>query len=333
MALLFAPVLMSLEHLYPWAEWTERQLAENEVLRQKSLYLNVPFFAVRALVYFAAWLGLMYLLNRWSQKQDETGDLGDGELARRLGRISAVGLVVYGATITFASIDWVMSLEPLWYSTIFGALFGTGQILSALSFAILVLILLIVGPASRAGLEPPVPLGSRHLPGSLPTLVEVASPRTLQDLGSLLLAFVMLWAYMQFSQYLIIWSGNLPEETPWYLSRLRGAWQMVGLLLILFHFALPFLLLLSRDIKRNARRLANVAVLVLVMRFVDVVWLIAPADGESHSHPGHAPDPALVPVLAIVAALGIGGLWIVWFAHELRKRPLLPRVGEAVHHE
>ncbi len=342
MAVLFLPVLLAVQFLYyPWAGWTEEQLAANEVLHKKSLYLNVPFFAVRALVYFGAWLGLMYLLNRWSQGQDQAagpGDRGDRELSRRLGRISALGLVGYGATITFASIDWVMSLEPLWYSTIFGALLGTGQILTALSFAILTLVLVVAsrGPAASTQGAEARPESSLRDSG-VRALEQLASPRTLQDLGSLLLAFVMLWAYMQFSQYLIIWSGNLPEETPWYLSRLQGAWALVGLLLILFHFALPFLLLLSRDIKRHARRLANVAILVLVMRFVDVVWLIAPAGAESHGNLGHAPDPAWVPVLALVAAVGIGGLWLALFAHELQKRPLLPRAelqpGEAVHHD
>ncbi len=312
MALLFAPVLMNIEHSYPWTHWTAEDLAAHDALARKSLYLNVPFFAVRALVYFTVWLGIAYLLNRWSQRQDETAD---PDLSRRFRRLSALGLGLYGLTITFASIDWVMSLEPLWYSTIYGAMFGTGQVLTALAFAILVLVLLLSLSAPPDGTEPPTGPSLRSS--------GMATPRRFQDLGSLLLAFVMLWAYLQFSQYLIIWSGNLPEEIPWYLRRLDGAWQLIGLLLILFHFALPFLLLLSKDIKRDARRLANVALLVLFMRFVDDVWLIVPAG----THESHSWDQAAAPVLALVAASGIGGLWLALFVHELRKRPLLP-VGD-----
>jgi hypothetical protein len=196
-------------------------------------------------------------------------------------------------TVTFASVDWVMSLDPHWFSTIFGLLTVAGQGLSALALAIAVLSLL-------ATTEP---------------LAAFLTPRHFHDLGKLLLAFVMLWAYLSFSQFLIIWSGNLPEEIPWYIERLRGAWGYVSLLLVIGHFALPFALLLSRDLKRNRALLAKVALFVIVMRFVDIVWLVAPVF-EHHGFPIHW--------MNVVLPLGIAGIWMFLFVRNLRSRALLP---------
>src|SRR6185503_13473963 len=188
-------------------------------------YLNVPFFLVRAAVYFAVWLTFAFFLNRWSAEQDATGN---PLLMRRFQRFSAAGIVVYSLTITFAVIDWGMSLEPHWFSTIYGMLFIVGQSLAALAFIIPVLALV----------------------SEKPPVADYVKLDVFQDLGNLLLAFVMLWAYMTFSQFLIIWAGNLPEEIPWYVRRGSNGWQWVAAFLALFHFAVTFFLLLIRRNKR-----------------------------------------------------------------------------------
>jgi hypothetical protein len=196
-----------------------------------------------------------------------------------------------------------MSLDPHWFSTVYGLMFMVGQVLSAMALVIVMLALF--------GHDVP--------------LVGVARPSVVHDLGKLMLAFIMLWAYLHLSQFLITWSGNLPEEIPWYLRRMQGGWQYVGFALVLFHFALPFLLLLSRDLKRDARLLAGVAALVLAVRFVDLFWMIAPNLQGGHGE--HAELGLRVHWLDIVAPIGIGGLWIAAFARELAGRPLLP-LGE-----
>lgn len=290
--LLFLPLLLGLPQLYAWAR--PEEITSQVVLQHKRPYLNVPFFLVRALVYFAVWLALAYFLNKWSREQDVAPNLpAHRRLARRFQLLSSGGLVAYVLTMTFAAIDWVMSLEPAWFSTMFGLLLIGGQALSALAFVIAMLVLL-------ARFEP---------------LARVLTPNHLHDLGKLMLAFVMLWAYFSFSQFLIIWAGNLPEETPWYVRRLHGGWQYIGLALVLLHFALPFSLLLSRDLKRHGRRLALVALLVIVMRFVDLYWLIAPSLRTTRLG---------VHWLDIAALIGIGGLWLGAFAWQLQRRPLLP---------
>lgn len=288
MAVLFIPIFFGLSHLY---EWTHAEVvAADEVLRQKSRYLNVPFFSLRAALYFAVWIGLAYGLTRWSYEQDRTAD---PRLSARLRALSGPGLVLYGGTITFAAVDWVMSLEPHWYSTIYGIAFILGYALTAFAAAILV-----VAWLSRSG-----------------PLAEIATRETFHDLGNLLLAFVMLWAYVAFSQFLIIWSGNLPEEIPWYLRRTRGVWEAVAVSLIVFHFAIPFLLLLSRAVKRDVRALATIAGLILIMRVVDLYWTVMPAFAE-RGIGVHWSNAA--------AFLGIGGLWVAFWAREVRRHELVP---------
>jgi hypothetical protein len=288
-ALFFVPLLFGLSRLYDWAR--PEDVARDPILRHKTLYLNVPFFVGRGLLYVAAWLLLAFFLNRWSSEQDRAPSPG---VNRRLQLLSSGGLVAYGLTITFWSIDWMMSLEPHWYSTMYGVLLIAGQALSGLAFATAVTILL-----------------SRYEP-----LSRVVSAENLHDLGKLLLAFVMFWAYVSFSQYLIIWAGNLPEEIPWYLRRLQGGWGWFGIALIVLHFALPFLLLLPADANRNPRILAFVAFLVVGMRCVDLFWLVRPAF-----------DPGRFEVhwLDLAAFVGLGGLWITIFLWQLLERPLLPR--------
>src|SRR5712692_5427332 len=246
LTLLFLPIALGMQLLYSWTD--AGLVASDEALRHKHAYLNAPFFLIRAAIYFAVWNLLTYFLNKWSLEQD-TRD--DPRLARRMQVLSAGGLVAYGLTITFASFDWLMSLEPHWYSTIYGVLILGGQGLSALAFLIIMLAWL-----------------SRR-----PPLDAIVVPAHFHDLGNLMLAFVMLWAYFSFSQYLIIWSGNLPEEIAWYLHRLQTGWRFVGITLVLFHFAVPFCLLLSRAVKREADMIVKVAIGMLVVRLVDLFWL------------------------------------------------------------
>jgi hypothetical protein len=287
MVLLFVPLVFGIHSLYEWSH--PDLVARDQVLQEKHVYLNVPFFIVRAVLYFLAWVLFEWFLNRWSAEQDETGN---PVLIRRFQLLSAPGIIIYCLTITFASIDWGMSLEPHWFSTIYGILFIVGQVLAALAFVIAV--------AVRLSKSPP--------------LSRVVKEATFQDLGNLLLTFVMLWAYISFSQYLIIWAGNLPEEIPWYLHRGTNGWQWVAALLALFHFAVPFGLLLGRANKRNKVFLGRIAIAVLVMRWVDVYWLIAPSfisDLRIH-------------VLDVLLFALIGGVWFYVFWTQLTKRPILP---------
>ena len=288
MGLLFVPLLFGMHHVYVWAR--PEAVAADELLQHKSPYLNFPFFATRAAIYFTIWIGIAYFMNKWSAELDRAAE---PSLVRRLQRLSGPGLLLYGLTVSFAFVDWVMSLEPHWFSTVYGVMFMIGQALGALAFAIVVTALLV-----------------KRKP-----LSDVVAPSHFHDLGNLLLAFVMLWAYIAFSQYLIIWSGNLPEEIPWYLQRSSGGWQWVALLLFLFHFCLPFLVLLSRGAKRRVRILMTVAATLTVMRLVELFWLVAPA-----FHPAgfrlHWMD--------LGAPIGIGGIWIALFVWQLGKRALLP---------
>jgi hypothetical protein len=293
--LLFLPLALGLRDVFVWAN--HEALAADEPLRHavesKAMYLNAPFFFGRAAFYFVVWGLLAHYLSGLSLRQDGNWTR---KVARQLRSLSGGGLLLMGFTITFSAVDWGMSLDPRWFSHIWGMMFMVGQALSAMALCIILM-------ASIGG-EPP--------------LSRAAVPQTFHDLGKLMLAFVMLWAYMHLSQFLIIWSGNLPEEIPWYLQRLQGSWQLLALLLLLIHFVLPFLLLLSRDLKRNAGLLAGVAGLIFAMRAVDLYWLVGP---ELH-RPG---SPLHWLDLAALAA--VGGLWLFLFARELQDRPLLP-VGD-----
>ena len=288
MTLMFLPIALGMRFLYIWTN--ADLVAHDEVLQHKQLYLNTPFFLVRAAIYFLVWNAISYFLNAWSLEQDRTAN---PRLARRMQMISGGGLLAYGLTITFASFDWLMSLEPHWFSTIYGVLIMGGQGLSALAFLIIVLVWL-----------------SRR-----PPLDRIVAQSHFHDLGNLMLAFVMLWAYFSFSQYLIIWSGNLPAEIGWYLHRLQTGWRAVGLVLILFHFAAPFIVLLSRTVKRQPELLIKVAAGILLVRLVDLFWLIAP---EFHQ------TGISVSWLDIVLPLTLGSLWLACFIRQLRGRAILP---------
>jgi len=288
MAVLVLPILFRLPLLYSWAD--PDKVKADAMLQNKHTYLNQPFFIGRTVFYFGAWLFLAYCLNKWSRQQDETGEAA---LTDRLQNLSAPGLVIFGLTVTFASVDWVMSLEPHWFSTIYGMIFMVSEALAAMALVTLAVIRISKGTP----------------------LADWLSPRVLNDYGNLLFTFTMLWAYLSFSQFLIIWSGNLREEIPWYLTRAQGGWAGVALLLIVFHFAVPFLLLLSRFVKRRAQILGWVAAGLVVMSIVDIFWLTAPAF-EPAGPEFHVTD--------LLALLGIGGLWVWRFAGQLKGQPLLP---------
>jgi hypothetical protein len=288
MAILFLPLLAGMEWLYPWAR--ADVVAHDTILQAKAKYLNLNFFQTRAVIYFAIWILTGFVLNRISAGIDPAEE---PRRQRKLALISGPCLILWGLTITFASIDWAMSLEPHWYSSMYGVLYMAGFAVSGLALAILVV--------SKLAANSP--------------WNELLTADRLHDLGNLLLAFTVFWSYVSFMQYLIIWSGNLPEDAVWYVHRTAGSWQIVALLLVFLHFIFPFVLLLSRDNKRDPQRLVKVAMLLLVMRLIDLVWLVQPA---------FAPDGIQFHWLQIVSPLAIGGLWLAWFAWRLPARAALP---------
>ncbi len=274
MAILFLPILAGIDHLYSWTHVAEG--AGHGHVAAKSAYLNVPFFIERTVVYFLFWIAMAFLLSFWSRKQDVDGDPA---LTRRLKIASAPGLIVFVLIGTFASVDWMMSLEPEWFSAIYGLMILAAQGLSALAFGIIVL---------------------RVAGGSKPWS-DILTQTHFHHLGNLLLALTVFWAYLAFSQYLIIWSGNLPEENFWYINRLNPGWSIVGLLILVGHFFVPFLLLLSRRSKKSIRPLAAIAGGLLAVRFVDYFWLVKPA---------FSPSVFSFHWMDIVAPIAIGGLWL-----------------------
>jgi hypothetical protein len=237
------------------------------------------------------WFAFAWLLRSWSLRQDRTGE---PLLSRRMRLLSRGGLVAYVLTVTFATVDWGMSLEPEWVSTIYAAIYITGQGLMALALAVIVSTLL----------------------REKTVLPEIVNADRFNDLGSLMLAFIILWAYMSFCQFLIMWSGNLPEEVVWYVHRTAGGWKVVVVFLMLFHFAVPLFLLLSRDLKRRPQMLALLAGWLIVAHLVQFLWLVQPAFYQHGFH---------IHWLDFVAPVAIGGLWIAVFAWQLKGKPLLPR--------
>jgi hypothetical protein len=305
LALLFLPMALGLERLYPWAR--PEELAHDPVLQHKGPYLSAGLYLARTVLYFATWIGSAFLLGGLSVVQDRRDD---HEPSRWLQQLSGPGLALLFLTGTFSAIDWMMSLEPHWSSTIYGAMVIVGEALATLAMMIVVVFLLSAeGPTA-----------------------ESATAEQLHDLGNLMLAFTMLWAYMAFSQFLIIWCGNLPEEIPWYLRRTRGGWEWVALALILFHFFLPFFVLLFRESKRQTRLLLRVALLVLAMHWVDLVWLVVPASSD----PASPRFPWAELPLSLLATLGIGGVCTAVFLGHLKQRPLIPlndpKLNEAIEH-
>jgi hypothetical protein len=286
------PILVSIPTLY---EWARPAAVHDPNIHAKAAYLNVPGFVGRAIFYFLVWTFYAYRLSGLSAQQDTSPDSnhGDDRLIRRMHAISAPGLVVFTFVTTFAFIDWIMSLEPHWFSTIYGAMFLIGQMLESFAFTIALVIIL-----SRRG-----------------PLQELVTKQHLHDLGNMMFAFMVLWAYLSFSQFLIIWAGNLPEEIPWYLRRLHHGWGWVAMALVIFHFAAPFVLLLMRGVKRHADRLLKVCLMMLVIRVVDVYWIVEPA---------FYGQQIKVHWMDCSTLAGVGGLWLAAFFWLLKSRPLVP---------
>jgi hypothetical protein len=288
LAVLFVPVLFGLPSVYGWTH--ADAAAADPTLTLRAVYLNVPFFVARAVGYFIAWNAIALLLARWSSLQDRTAD---PRVLRRLQRLSIVGLLVLPLTASFAAIDWWMSLEPDWVSTVYPGLVCMSDLLLALAFAVVLI----------AGL-------GRRTP-----LTAVLTPSRLNDLGSLLLAFLMLWAYLMYFQYMLIWAGNLPDEIAWYVRRAEGGWEPLAWTLAGVGFLAPFWLLLFRPLKRSPRWLGSIAALLLVMQVVAVYWLVEPA---------FAPDGPVLDMLQPLLWVALGGLWLGAFAWRLGNLPLLP---------
>jgi len=286
--LLFLPILFNLPRLYAWAR--PETVASLGLPPFKREYLSTTFWVVRALIYFGLWLLWAYLLNRWSAQEDATGD---PRLLTRMRALSGPGLVLFGFLISWAAIDWIMSLDTGFFSTIYGMIFIVIPALTAVGLSVIVLALL-----------------QNHEP-----LAGLVEPKRFNDYGNLLLVFTMLWAYLQFDQFLIIWAGNIQDEIPWYVTRARGVWGGVAVALFIFHFALPFLCLLQRAVTRRARMLALVAVALLFMEWVDLYWIIEP-----NFYP-HGPQLSWMDFTLFV---GIGGIWLAYFVGQFKKRSLLP---------
>ena len=281
------PILFVIPTLYVWAT-PEGQHDPN--IQLKAAYLNVPFFIIRALFYFAFWILVALRLARISNEQDRTGDLA---LAERMRAFSAPSLLVFVFVATFAFFDWIMSLEPHWFSTVYGAMFLVGQMLETFAFSIALLVVL-----------------SKRKP-----FVDVLKIQHFHDLGNLMLCFTMLWAYLSLAQFLIMWSGNLPEEIPWYIRRFTGGWGVIGVIIGIFHFCVPFVLLLMRFIKKNPRLLYRVAIYMIFVRFIDLFWIVEPAFRQRQFW---------IHWMDILAPIGMGGIWIWAFLAHLQAKPLLP---------
>lgn len=287
---LFVPIILGIHVLYGQSWANPAVVAQDPILQHKTPYLNTTFWLIRAFVYLGGWSLLSFLLNRWSDREDREGGVRPRE---RMAAISAPGLIFWAFSVTFMSTDWVMSVNPHWFSTMFGLIFIAGQGLSAMGFMIAVMVML-----------------SKHAP-----IAGLVTKRHMRDLGTLALANVMFFAYLSFSQFLITWAGNLPEEIVWYKHRLAGGWWTLGLILVLVHFALPFCLLLSQDLKRNFKAIRAVAILIIVARMVGVYW---------ETVPEFFPGRLQVSWMDFTAPIGLGGLFVALFLTNLMKRPLIP---------
>ena len=287
MAIVFIPILFGLPVLF---EWARPEAAHDLVIQAKTAYLNKPGFIIRQFVYFGIWLTMVYLLNKWSVREDSDRNI---YYAKWLQRISGPGLLLYALTLTLAATDWIMSLDAHWFSTVFAFMMLAGQGLTTLSLMTAIIILLAHAEPMRS----------------------VLTKRHTHDLGKLMLAFVMLWAYLNFSQLVIIWAGNLPEEITWYTRRMNNGWQWVGLALLLFHFVVPFLMLLSQELKKRPKLLTFAALWIIAIRLVDVFWLVEPNFDR---------DQFRVHWMDLAAPIGIGGVWMAMFLWNLRQRPVMP---------
>jgi hypothetical protein len=296
--LMFIPLAIGV-YTHSFYEWTHLPLTDHAI-KARGVYLLPWAWIARSAIYFILFGVMAYKLNKWSVEQDQTTTIEESRLVlEKASRFSGPTLVIYSLVVTFCAVDWVMTLDPHWFSTIWGLLFVAGWALSCFCFVVALLAYL----SDKAPMN--TVIGKRHF----------------HDLGKLMLALVMVWAYFNFSQFLIIWAGNLPEETGWWLTRMKGGWGYIGVILIAFHFAFPFLVLLQQDFKRRAKWLAGIAIFVLFMRIVDMFYLIGPSTRISG---GMEAGAFYISWLDIVAPIAVGGIWLWWFFGELLKRPIVP---------
>ena len=289
LAVLFLPLLLGIPTLYIWAR--PDVVAQSPLYQYKVIqtgWLSVPFFIGRTVLYFAVWFVLVTVLNRLSAEQNRTGDPA---IRARMGRWSAAGMILLILTSTFAAFDWIMSIQPAFTSTAFGIVEGTSMLIAG--FAVI-----IVVAALLAYREP-----WRH----------VWSYKIWMNLGGWLFAFTMLWAYLAFSQFMLIWYGNLPEEIELYVRRFDGVWAYVIGAIFIISFIAPFILLLMPQIKLNMRAMLVVGIVLAFMRLVDTYWWIGPA----------YPYDVATSWVYITAPIGVGGLWVWFFLWQLKRRPLL----------
>jgi hypothetical protein len=293
MVLLFLPLLLFHEKLY-W--WTTPEGLADKVIHAKRLYLNVPFLWVRWVIYSVFLVGFTRMLTGLSVREDEAKSM---DVSSRLEKISGPGVPLYFLLMTFCAVDYLMTLEPYWYSTVYGFMIVIGQCLTAMSIVVATLVMC-------AQFEP---------------MNHALTKRHLHDLGKLLLALVMLWAYLNFAQLLITWSGNLPSEIIWYIKRWNGGWGWVALILLIGHFVLPFLLLLSQDLKKNPKTISAIAIYLVIVHLIDVFSLVEPnfTTTQKELHPQFS-----MSWLDVTAPLGFGGLWLAMFFRNLPGLSLLP---------
>ena len=289
MIILFIPVLFGMHDLYHWTH--ADAVAHDPLLQSKAPYLNTPFFIIRTVVYFAIWFVLGRALYKRSISQDQ-GDTSR-DLLTKMRQISAPGMLLFGFTLTFAAFDWLMSLDPHWYSTIFGVYIFSGTLLAVLAFILVVALYL-----RRNNV-----------------LTDAITPEHYHDLGKLLFGFTVFWAYISFSQYFLIWYGNIPEETIFYLHRWGGHWKTISLLIVFGHFVAPFLILATRAAKRNLKLLKVVAFWMLFMHFVDLHWVILPT---LHKHGFH------FSWIDITTFVGVGGIFLYVFWRNFSAHALIP---------
>jgi len=304
MAVLFLPILFTVasgnSEVYPWLDkaWAQG----DHVVAQKLGYLNSGSWVLRAVIYFAIWIGLATLMNKWSERQDATGEM---VWRKKMKFLAGPALLTYVLTMTMASVDWVMSLEPAWFSSIYGAMFFIGQGLTTMAFTIVFVVWL-----------------SKFQP--MKTELRV---NRLHDLGNLQFAFIILWAYMEVSQFIIIWSAGLPEEITWYMNRSRHGFEYVSTALVMLQFFIPFFVLISRGVKRVKERVVKIALAIICIRVLDLWWIVAPSLHPGVAGTGQEPvfDSGFPLFFSdLLAPVGFGAIWFGFFLRNFRQKPVLP---------
>ena len=291
LAVLFLPLLLGVHELFQWSHEDVRLV--DHLIQSKAAYLNLPFFFIRTAVYFTVWSVLGWWFLRTSRLQDETKDPA---LSTRMGKVATFGLILFGLTSTFYAIDWIMSIDAHWFSTMFGVYFFAGAVV-----AFYCTLILVVTWLKSTG----------HLKTSVNT-------EHFHDMGKLLFGHNIFWTYIAFSQFMLIWYANIPEETLFFLHRGEGLWKTISLSLPWLHFVAPFLFLMSHNIKRRPALLATGAALLLTMCYVDIYWLIQPNFHQNGPHFG---------ISDVGSLLAVGGFYLFFLIHNLRQAPLIP-VGD-----